>query len=73
MAPPPVVAVISVDETTLTWVAAMAPVNGPLPWPMPTVAPEMNPVPVTVIAVPPEVGPVSGETAETVGMTGAAV
>ena len=67
LAPPPVTAVISVGDTTLTLVAAMAVGPAPLPWPIFTVAPVTKPVPVMVMAVPPEVGPVFGLTAETVG------
>ena len=68
LAPPPVTAVISVDETTVTLVAAMAPLHAPLPWPITTVAPARKPVPVTVIRVPPLFGPVFGLTPETVGV-----
>jgi len=67
VAPPPVVAVISVGDTTLTLLAAMAPVTAPLPWPIVTVAPAMKSVPVMVTAVLPEAGPELGETPETVG------
>ena len=73
LAPPPVTAVISVEETTLTLVAAMAPVPEPLPWPITTVAPATKPVPVMVMAVPPVVGPELGLTAETVGAVKEAV
>ncbi len=66
LAPPPVTAVISVGETTLTLVAAMAPVV-PLPWPITTLAPVTKPVPVMVMPVPPFVGPVFGLTFVTVG------
>ncbi len=72
LAPPPVTAVILVEETTVTLVAEMAPVTAPLPWPTVTLAPAMKPVPVMVMAVPPEVGPELGETPVTVG-TAAAV
>ena len=61
------VAVISVEETTSTFVAAMAPVL--LPWPISTLAPVTKPVPSMVMAVPPVVGPLFGETPETVGTT----
>jgi len=51
--------VISVPETTVTLLAAVAPKA--------TVAPEMNPVPVIVTDVPPAVGPLFALTPETVG------
>ena len=60
------VAVISVEETTTTFVAAIALVV-PLPWPISTLAPAAKPVPVTVMGVPPLVGPLFGLTLETVG------
>jgi len=63
-APPPVVAVISVGETTVTAVAGMA---GLVPCPTFTLAPLTKPVPVMVMAVPPVVGPDLGLTADTVG------
>ena len=66
---PPVVAVISVEETTSTLVAAMAVGPDPLPWPITTLAPGMNPVPLMVMGVPPAIGPELGETAVTVGTT----
>ena len=69
LAPPPVVAVISVEETTSTLVAAMAVGPDPLPWPITTLAPGMNPVPLMVMGVPPAIGPELGETAVTVGTT----
>lgn len=59
LAPPPVVAVISVDETTTTLVAAIAP-TVPSPWPITTVAGLAKKIPVIVMAVPPLVGPLFG-------------
>jgi hypothetical protein len=71
LASPPVTAVISVGETTLTFEARIAPVPAPLPCPMTTVAPGTKPVPVIVTKVPPVVGPDVGLTDETVGATAA--
>ena len=73
LAPPPVTAVISVEETTLTLVAGITPVTEPEPWPITTVAPVTKPVPVMVMGVPPVVGPESGVTLVTVGTTAAAL
>jgi hypothetical protein len=56
--------VISVDDTTVTLVAATVPKF--------TVAPDKKPVPSMVTAVPPLVGPTSGETLVTVGAGGVA-
>jgi hypothetical protein len=58
-APAGVTAVIEVDETTVTLVAAVPPIVTP-------VAP-VKPVPVIVTDVPPAVGPELGEIALTVG------
>ena len=65
-APPPVVAVISVGETTETLVAAIAPDFGPLPWAITTMSPVAKPLPVSVMLVPPVVGPLLGLTEATV-------
>ena len=67
-AEPPVVAVISVGETTTTLDAGIAVGPAPLPWPISTVAPATNPVPVIVIGVPPFTDPDAGLTEETVGI-----
>src|ERR1039458_4489269 len=67
LAEPPVVAVISVGETTVTLDAAMAVDPVPLPWPISTVAPATKPVPVILILVPPFTVPDAGLTEETVG------
>jgi len=66
LAGPPVVTVISVDETIPFVVAAMAPMV-PSPWPITTLEPGTKPVPVMVMVVPPDVGPVFGLTLVTVG------
>jgi hypothetical protein len=60
-------AVISVLETTFTFVAGMAPVVAPCPCPMTTLAPGTKCLPVIVIGVLPVVGPELGDTALTVG------
>jgi hypothetical protein len=67
LARPPVMAVISVLETTFTFVAGMAPVLAPCPCPMTTLAPGTKCLPVIVIGVLPVVGPELGDTALTVG------
>jgi hypothetical protein len=54
-----VVAVIDVDDTTVTAVADTPPTV--------TVAPATNPVPIMLITVPPDMVPAFGDTAVTVG------
>jgi hypothetical protein len=65
------VAVICVELTTLTPVAAIAPAPAPLPWPITTVSPWTNPLPVIVIDVPPLTGPELGDTMKTAVRTAA--
>jgi len=67
LAPPPVTAVISVEDTTLTPVAEICLDAAPFLCLITTDAPEAKPVPVMVMDVPPDVGPDLGETAVTVG------
>src|ERR1039458_5770560 len=67
MAGPPVVAVISVGETTTTLDAGIAVAPAPLPCAISTVAPATKPVPVIVIGVPPVTVPDAGLTEETLG------
>ena len=68
-APPPVTAVISVGEITLTFLAVIAADPPVVLWLILTVAPATKPVPVIVMTVPPVGGPDFGLTPVTVGVT----
>ena len=67
LALPPVVAVISVGETTITFVAGIADGPAPCPCAISTDAPDTNPVPVIVIDVPPLTEPEAGLIPDTTG------
>jgi len=68
IAKPPVVAVISVGETTTTSEAGIAVDPTPLPCPISTLAPATKFVPTILICVPPFTVPDAGATAVTIWM-----